>query len=648
MRLLGAALLISLATAAGAPAPSPAPFPAALALPLRIVQFADLHFGEAEGLAWGPEQDRNSSRVMRSVLAAEGGAARVGLGDQITGNNVAANATAYSAQAFSEAAAAGVPFASIFGNHDDAPQQQLSLSTASRRALLAFERAAWPALSLTCGGGGAAAAAGGAPAQCPPALPTASNYYLLVAGASGAPRAVLYFLDSGGGTLAEALTPAVTDWLAATAAALAAAHGAPLPSLTFVHIPPPEYAAAAGGAACEGLADDGVTPTLGPNALLAALAAARGARAVSVGHDHGNAWCCPRAGLALCYGRHTGYGGYGEWARGARVFELAESAAAPGGVAVRTWVRMEDGSVNSEQVLDAAAPAPAPLQLSASFAPSGALDWRALDAGHLILEDAYLDQPYIAVIQLPSNASRWVATITRNSLPEGSRGEHVECLYSDDAGASWSAPAQLEPGAGTVEGLTNAYSSIFSTDFGRLYVSYCLNIRNVTHLPDGQPFTRDDTQGAYVARWSDDGGESWSSERIVLPLRQTQIDRDNVPFQGSLDMFWSVDQYKRRPGGDATVFLGFTKIGTFLYAPPEEAFFFTSSNMATERDVAKLAWDTVPAGDTGVVSAPRNTVIEETHIVPLSAGGGGGCFAVFRTDQCVFARRARQCLHPPH
>jgi len=74
---------------------------------------------------------------------------------------------------------------------------------------------------------------------------------------------------------------------------------------------------------------------------------------VSVGHDHGNAYCCPYSRgsqLSLCFGRHTGYGGYGDWARGARVFELT---AAPAGGALRidTWVRMEDGSVNSRQSL---------------------------------------------------------------------------------------------------------------------------------------------------------------------------------------------------------------------------------------------------------------------------------------------------------
>ena len=329
---------------------APGPGAVALTLPLRLVQFADLHLGEAEGLAWGPEQDRNSTRVMQQVLAAELPGLVVYSGDQITGNNVGANATAYSRMAFAPAAAANIPWATLFGNHDTAPLERGAggrpwrrLSSTTRQQLLAYERAAYPALSLTCG---EAALRG-----CPPALaPAASNYALVLRGASGAPRAALYFLDSGGGDYAETLPAAVTDWLAATARAI----GPALPSVVFVHIPPPEYVAAAGGARCVGLAQDGVTPTqAGANALLATLASLDGVRAVSVGHDHGNAWCCPSAAgnISLCYGRHSGYGGYGEWSRGARVFELAEDASARDGVAVSTHVRMEDGSVNSQEVL---------------------------------------------------------------------------------------------------------------------------------------------------------------------------------------------------------------------------------------------------------------------------------------------------------
>lgn len=259
---------------------------------------------------------------------------------------------------------------------------------------------------------------------------------------------------------------------------------------------------------------------------------------------------------------------------------------------------------------------------------SSVSDWRSLDAGIIMLSDNYLDQPNVVVIPHPTvpNRTRWVSTITRNSAPEGNRGEHVECLYSDDAGVTWSVPVKLEPGAGTVEGLTNAYSAIVATTFGRVYVTYNLNIDNVTHFPDGEPFTRDDTQGAYVMRWSDDAGESWSAQRVVLPFRQTAIDRANVPFNGSLNMFWSVDQFKSRAGDDA-VFLGFTKMGTYAYEAPEESWLWRSPNLRTARDVADVVWDMLPSGDVGVASVPARTIIEETHILPLSAAGGGGVSA---------------------
>jgi hypothetical protein len=34
----------------------------------KLTIFSDLHFGEGPEVDWGPEQDRNSSRLMRTVL----------------------------------------------------------------------------------------------------------------------------------------------------------------------------------------------------------------------------------------------------------------------------------------------------------------------------------------------------------------------------------------------------------------------------------------------------------------------------------------------------------------------------------------------------------------------------------------------------
>ena len=67
---------------------------------------------------------------------------------------------------------------------------------------------------------------------------------------------------------------------------------------------------------------------------------------LGVGHNHGNDFCCHAGGgLHLCYGRHTGYGGYGTWDRGARVYELSIDLGTSGSFKWSSWVRMEDGSI---------------------------------------------------------------------------------------------------------------------------------------------------------------------------------------------------------------------------------------------------------------------------------------------------------------
>ena len=62
---------------------------------------------------------------MHRILAAEGAAAGIDLavftGDQVTAGDVRGDVAAVWNRALAAAAAAGVPFATIFGNHDDEP-----------------------------------------------------------------------------------------------------------------------------------------------------------------------------------------------------------------------------------------------------------------------------------------------------------------------------------------------------------------------------------------------------------------------------------------------------------------------------------------------------------------------------------------------
>ncbi|KAK4404816.1 putative inactive purple acid phosphatase 16 [Sesamum angolense] len=90
--------------------------------PFKIALFADLHFGEDAWTEWGPRQDVNSVGVMAAVLEKEQPDFVVYLGDVITANNIMIkNASIYWDQAVSPARVRGIPWSSVFGNHDDAP-----------------------------------------------------------------------------------------------------------------------------------------------------------------------------------------------------------------------------------------------------------------------------------------------------------------------------------------------------------------------------------------------------------------------------------------------------------------------------------------------------------------------------------------------
>jgi hypothetical protein len=54
-------------------------------------------------------------------------------------------------------------------------------------------------------------------------------------------------------------------------------------------------------------------------------------------------------GINMCYGRHTGYGGYGDLLRGGRQILLHERSLANN---TETWIRLENGSAQSRVTLN--------------------------------------------------------------------------------------------------------------------------------------------------------------------------------------------------------------------------------------------------------------------------------------------------------
>jgi len=55
-------------------------------------------------------------------------------------------------------------------------------------------------------------------------------------------------------------------------------------------------------------------------------------------------------GLNLCFNRHSGYGGYTDWERGARQIIVHEDAL--GKNEVETWIRLEDGNISGQVTLN--------------------------------------------------------------------------------------------------------------------------------------------------------------------------------------------------------------------------------------------------------------------------------------------------------
>jgi hypothetical protein len=55
------------------------------------------------------------------------------------------------------------------------------------------------------------------------------------------------------------------------------------------------------------------------------------------------------SGVDLCFGRHSGYGGYGNWMRGSRQILLNLATM---GKETETWARLEDGSVSGKVTLN--------------------------------------------------------------------------------------------------------------------------------------------------------------------------------------------------------------------------------------------------------------------------------------------------------
>jgi len=233
-----------------------------------------------------------------------------------------------------------------------------------------------------------------------------TNYYIPVYAAStnpwdrnAIPELILWFFDSRGGFLFQQsdqdgnnvpkpdwVDDTVVDWFTSTKKSMASQyHSTSIPSLAFVHIPVDAMLAFQTGPGVKPRREPGINADIplaqqgqgwasdtelgSANAyagqdvpFMAALLDTPGLMGVFSGHDHGDDWCfkwdrelpgmnLTGNGLDLCFSRHTGYGGYGNWTRGGRqiVVDLEKVKRMQG---VETYIRLEDGSESGRVVLN--------------------------------------------------------------------------------------------------------------------------------------------------------------------------------------------------------------------------------------------------------------------------------------------------------
>jgi hypothetical protein len=252
-------------------------------------------------------------------------------------------------------------------------------------------------------------------------------------------------------------------------------------------------------------------------------------------------------------------------------------------------------------------------------------DPRHLTNGSVIPTITYSDQPYV----VKTDDGAWLCVLTTGSGLEGEPGQHVISTRSLDQGKTWSAPVPVEPPSG----VEASYAVLLKTPGGRIYCFYNHNTDNVRWIiadnppyPEGKCY-RVDSLGYFVFKYSDDHGRTWSDQRYVVPVRETEIDRQN-PYGGKIRYFWNVGKPFVR---DDAAFVSLHKVGGIGngFFTRSEGALLKSSNILTESDPARITWETLPDGDIGLRTPPGGGPIAEEQSYSLLSDGS--IFCIYRT-----------------
>ncbi|MFW6328014.1 MAG: exo-alpha-sialidase [Bacteroidota bacterium] len=252
-------------------------------------------------------------------------------------------------------------------------------------------------------------------------------------------------------------------------------------------------------------------------------------------------------------------------------------------------------------------------------------DWRNIENGYIIPDESYSDQPYI----VKTDDGAWLCVMTTGSGHEGQLGQHIISLRSFDQGKTWIDKRDVEP----ADGVEASYAVLLKAPSGRIFVFYNHNTDNLREIiGDDPPYKngivrRVDSQGYFVFKYSDDHGKSWSKERYTIPIREFEIDRNNV-YNGEIRFFWNVGkafEYHDK------AYVPLTKVGGFGdgFFTSNEGALLKSDNLFTEEDPSKATWETLPDGDIGLRTPPGGGPIAGEQSFSILSDGSFYC--VYRT-----------------
>jgi len=286
-----------------------------------IAQLTDIHWHDDR------ESQLRTRSLIERVLDCERPDLVVLTGDVIDGSRCGDPAVSWR-EAVHAIDARAIPWATVLGNHDDE-------GSLTRRALMAIDQ--------TCPWSRSESG--------PADLPGVGNYVLAIEGSqSSQPRAVLYFLDSRGYVASDpecryaGISVEQVNWFRSLSRGVEMRWGAAgLVGLVFFHMPLDEYAAAFESGLVHGQMREPVCGAPENSGLFGAIREVRHVAGAFAGHDHLNDFEASLEGVRLCYGRVSGYGGYGreDVMAGARIIQLREGSAD-----FDTWLRLDDGTIS--------------------------------------------------------------------------------------------------------------------------------------------------------------------------------------------------------------------------------------------------------------------------------------------------------------